>query len=87
MPCGRFGASAAWWKGAVLACNLQAWMTDRALFGDLRTASWMRIRATIVIRPARVVRRTRRCVPVMRRAGTGARQAAFAQLAHSTAPG
>ena len=87
MPCGRFGANAAWWRGAVLAHNLHAWMADRALAGDLRTASWKRIRATILIHPARVVRRARQCVLVMRRAGTDALQAAFAQLAQSTAPG
>ena len=80
LPCGRFGANAAWWQAAVLAMNLHALTAWWSLDEDLARASWKRTRQVLLIHAARLVRHGRHLILKLREQGAGELQAALERL-------
>ena len=80
LPCGRFGANAAWWQAAVLAMNLHALTAWWSLDEDLARASWKRTRPVLLIHAARFVRRGRQLILKLRKEGTEGLQATLERL-------
>ena len=63
LPCGRFGANAAWWRINVLVHNLMALLTAEALPPALARARPKTLRFRLFNLPGRLVRHARCWVP------------------------
>ncbi len=59
LPCGRFGANAAWWRLNVLAANLLAYLQAGPLPAALRTVRPKALRFCLFHLAGRVVRHAR----------------------------
>ena len=75
LPCGRFGANAAWLRLAVLSHNVMTALKRLALPPELLAARPKRLRFLIFHIPARVVHHARKLL--LRLATTGERIAAW----------
>ncbi len=62
LPSGRFGANAAWWTHAVLACNLHAALRTLALGPAWAGKRMKAVRFALLGLPGRVVRHARRLI-------------------------
>jgi len=62
MPCGRFGANAAWFRLAVLTHNIFTALKRLALPAELLTAKPKRLRFLILNTPGKLIHHARRTV-------------------------
>ena len=60
MPCGRFGANAAWFRLAVLTYNVLTALKRLALPAELLTARPKRLRFLIINTPGKLIHHARR---------------------------
>ncbi len=67
MPCGRFGANAAWFRLAVLSYNVLTALKRLALPAELLGARPKRLRFLIFHTPGKLIRRARRSILRLRR--------------------
>jgi hypothetical protein len=67
MPCGRFGANAAWFRLAVLTYNILSALKRLALPAELLTARPKRLRFLIFNTPGKLVRHARQLILRLRR--------------------
>ena len=73
MPCGRFGANAAWYRLAALTYNLLSITRRTALPEPLKTARPKRLRFQVLNRAGRIVHHARRLIVRVARSLAGPR--------------